>query len=365
MEMTPVLMTALGGLAVGAVFGATVLVTNFCTMGGISDYVLMGNGNRLRAWVMATAVAIIGTQVLSATGVIDLSASIYLTPNLGWLGAIIGGLLFGFGMTKAAGCGSKNLARIGSGSLKSLVTVIVMGIVGYMTLRGLLGPLRLQIETTNLALDGAGMSSQHMGDIVSGLTGLSGETARLAFAVAVPLVLLFVCFKSADFRASRRDQMAGLVLGLCVAAGWYVTGVLGADDFEPVPLASLTFVAPAAESLQYLMTWTGSNVNFAIAATFGVVIGSFLAAIATGRFHLEGFVSTDDTLGNMGGAVLMGFGGVLALGCTIGQGTTGMSTLAAGSLITWLAILAGGYFGIKYLEEGTFGGALKASFARG
>jgi hypothetical protein len=144
-----------------------------------------------------------------------------------------------------------------------------------------------------------------------------------------------------------------------------VTGILAKDDFNPVQLASITFVAPAGDSLQYLMTFTGSTINFGIALIGGVIVGSFLMAMATGTFRVETFVDRNDLTRHLGGAMLMGAGGVLALGCTIGQGVTGMSTLALGSLIAWLSILGGGYGGIKYLEEGSFGGALKAVFARG
>ncbi len=363
-ELEPHIITAIGGLVIGFVFGAAVQATNFCSMGGISDHVLMGNGNRLRAWVLATAVAIIGTQLMSWAGIIDLSEAIYTTPNLGWLGAIAGGLLFGFGMTKASGCGSKNVVRIGSGSLKSIVVVLVMGVVGYMTLRGLLGPLRLQLETSNIALDEGGIDTQQLGDLIASMTGMAVETWRAIVAVAVPAALLAWCFKSADFRASPRNMAGGAVIGLCVVAGWYVTGVLGADDFDPMPLESMTFVAPSANAVQYLMTWTGSTINFGIAAVGGVILGAFVTAIATGRFRIEGFADSADTVRHLGGAAMMGVGGVLALGCSIGQGTTGMSTLSTGSFMAWASIIAGGYFGIKHLEEGTFTGALRASFSR-
>jgi hypothetical protein len=148
-------------------------------------------------------------------------------------------------------------------------------------------------------------------------------------------------------------------------AGWFVTGVLAADEFNPVQLASITFVAPAGESLQYLMTFTGSTINFGIAVVGGVIVGGFLMAVATGTFRVESFVDRQDLTRHLGGAVLMGSGGVLALGCTIGQGISGMSTLALGSMIAWLSILGGGYLGLKYLEEGSFGGAIRAVFARG
>ncbi len=164
--------------------------------------------------------------------------------------------------------------------------------------------------------------------------------------------------------SSPANIVAGLVIGLCCIGGWVVTGVLAADDFNPTPLASITFVSPVGESLQYLMTFTGATINFGIALVGGVVLGSFLMAIGSGEFRVESFVDHKDFLRHLGGAALMGAGGVMALGCTIGQGIAGMSTLALGSLIAWLSILAGGYLGVKYLEEGTLGGAIRSVFVR-
>lgn len=363
-ELTPNLWAALGGLIVGVVFGAAVQLSNFCAMGGISDQVLMGNGNRLRAWFLAVAVAIAGAQTAQWLGLVDLSKSIYQAPSLGWVGAIAGGLLFGFGMTRTSGCATRNIVRAGSGSLKSLVVVLIVAIVGDMTLRGLLGPLRQQIDTTNLRLDAVGIPSQHMGDILSATAGISPEIARGAIAAVAILGIAWWCFKDREFRASPRNMLGGLFVGLCVAAGWLVTGVLGADDFEPAALASFTFVAPVSDSLQYLMTWTGTSADFAVGSIGGTILGSFLAALLAGRFRIEGFADKDDTVRHVYGSALMGFGGVLALGCTIGQGTTGMSTLAAGSLIALASILVGGWFGVKHLEEGTVGGALRGMLVR-
>ena len=358
-------IVGLGGFAVGLVFGAAVQRTNFCTMGGISDLVLMGDGRRFRAWLLAIAVAIIGTQALHFGGVIDVNKSIYLTPNLGWLGAIIGGLMFGFGMTQTGGCASKTLVRLGSGNLKSLIVMLVLGIFAYMTLRGLLALPRLQIETTNIDLTTRGLHDQNLGEMAGAAIGVPAAYARAGVAAVVALLFLVICFKDAAFRRSPANIVGGLVVGLCAVAGWVVTGILANDEFNPVQLASITFVAPAGDSLQYLMTFTGSTINFGIAVIGGVIVGSFLMAMATGSFTLESFVDRNDLMRHLGGAMLMGAGGVLALGCTIGQGITGMSTLALGSLLAWLSILGGGYLGIRYLEEGSFGGALRAVFARG
>jgi uncharacterized membrane protein YedE/YeeE len=364
-ELSAATIVGLGGFAVGLVFGAAVQRTNFCTMGGISDLVLMGDGRRFRAWLLAIAVAIIGSQALHFAGLIDLNKSIYLTSNLGWLGAIIGGLMFGFGMTQTGGCASRTLVRLGSGNLKSLIVMIVLGIFAYMTLRGLLALPRLQIETTNIDLTTRGLHSQNLGEMAGAAIGVPAAYARAGVAAVVALLFLVICFKDAAFRRSPANIVGGLVVGLCAVAGWVVTGILANDEFNPVQLASITFVAPAGDSLQYLMTFTGSTINFGIAVIGGVIVGSFLMAVVTGSFAVESFVDRNDLTRHLGGAMLMGAGGVLALGCTIGQGITGMSTLALGSLLAWLSILGGGYLGIRYLEEGSFGGALRAVFARG
>ncbi len=357
-------ITIIGGLVVGLIFGAVSQRTNFCTMGAISDMVLMGEGQRFRAWLLAIAVAIIGTQALHFGGVVDINQSIYLGSNLGWLGAILGGVIFGFGMTQAGGCAGKMLVRLGGGNLKSIVVILVLGTVAYMTLRGLLAVPRTRFEAiTNVDLKAYGLNSQNLGDMAGALVGLPAGPSRVGAAAALALALLAFCFKDAGFRRSSRDVAAGLVIGVTAVAGWLVTGVLGADEFNPVPLASITFVAPVGESLQYLMTFTGSRINFGIAVVGGVIAGSFVMAVVTGTFRVEGFVDRDDLVRHLYGAVLMGVGGVMALGCTIGQGITGMSTLAIGSLIAWLSILGGGYFGVKYLEQESLGGAFRAVFA--
>ena len=359
------MVVGVGGFVIGLVFGAVAQRTNFCTMGAVSDLILIGDGRRFRAWILAVAVAILGVQGLHGAGAIDIGKSIYLTSNLGWLGGVIGGLMFGFGMTQTGGCGGKTLIRLGAGNLKSLVVALVLGIFAYMTLRGLLAIPRTALENaTNVDLAKRGLTGQGMGDILGATVGMSPSAARAAIAFAAGAAFLIYCFKDAAFRKSTENIVAGLVTGLASVAGWVVTGILGADEFEPMPLVSLTFVAPVGESIQYLMTFTGSTLNFGIAAVGGTIAGSFLAAKASGTFRIESFADRSDVLRHLGGGALMGAGGVLALGCTIGQGITGMSTLALGSLIAWLSILAGGYLGVKYLEEGSLSGAIRAAFAR-
>ena len=244
--------------------------------------------------------------------------------------------------------------------------LLCLGLAAYATLRGVIGALRAPVEQwTTLDLGRRGFEHQGVVDIVAAASGFGAAPVRVVISLAVGGGFLFYCFGDRRFRRSTRDIAAGLVIGGLVALGWLITGVLGADEFEPTPLASFTFVGPLGDLLQYLMTYTGSRINFGVASVLGIIAGAFLAAWSSGALKLEGFTDARDMLRHMAGGVMMGAGGVLALGCTIGQGITGMSTLALGSLIAWPSIVAGGWCGIKYLEEGSLRGALRAVLARG
>jgi hypothetical protein len=366
MEEIPVrVLVASAGFLAGIIFGATAQRTNFCTMGALSDIVYMGNYTRFRAWIFAIAIAVLLSQVMDATGLVELDGSIYRSANLGWLTAILGGLMFGFGMTLAGGCGNKILVRAGAGNLKSIVAILFLGIFAYMALRGLTGLFRVRLEqASSVDLSAAGYESQGIDHILSSAFAVDAEFARWVVVAVVVLGFLWFCFKDREFRSSRRDIVAGLIIGLLIPAGWWITGVLGNDDFEPAQLASFTFVAPTGESIQYLMTFTGAAITFGIATVGGVIVGALIAAIATKEFRVESFTDANDVLRHMVGGALMGTGGVLALGCTIGQGLTGLSTLALGSFVAWLSIMAGGILGLKYLEEGSISGAFRAILGR-
>jgi uncharacterized membrane protein YedE/YeeE len=369
MEWEPVHQIALLALLVGMVFGAVTSKTNFCTMGAVSDWVNIGSKDRLRAWFLAIGIAMLASQTMHATGVINISDAFYLTPNFGWLGYLLGGFLFGIGMTLASGCGQRTLARVGSGNLKSLVVLTILGLTAYMTMRGLLALFRVNvIEVSNINLAKSDIVDQGMGTLLAAATGLE-NIARVNLVLAILLGggLIIFAFASKTFRGSFDNVLAGITIGLLIPAGWYITGVIGFDDFEPMRFESLTFIGPTGESLMYLMTFTGSVINFGIAAVFGVMLGSFLYAILSGRFHVETFTDHADMVRHIVGAVLMGFGGVLALGCTIGQGITGMSTLATGSLMALISIIFGCALTLKVeyyrLDDMTFFGALRQSLA--
>jgi hypothetical protein len=369
MEWEVVYRVAALGFAIGIVFGAVANKTNFCTMGAVSDWVNIGSKDRLRAWFLAIGVAIIASQLMQARGIIDLNEAIYLTPNFGWLGHIIGGFLFGVGMTLASGCGQRTLVRVGGGNLKSLVVMILLGLTAYMTMRGLLALVRVNaIEVTNVDLAASGITNQGIGTLISAAVGLDNVT--LVNRVVAALLgggLVVYAFAAKSFRHSFDNMLAGIAVGLIIPAGWYVTGVVGFDDFDPVRLESYTFIAPTGESLMYLLTFTGSTISFGVAAVFGVILGSFLYVILTGRFRLETFTDRSDMLRHIVGGIAMGFGGVLALGCTIGQGVTGMSTLALGSLLSLISIVFGSALAMKVeyyrLDDLSYARALRLSLS--
>ncbi len=369
MDWSPVYKVASLGFIIGIVFGAVVNKTNFCTMGAVSDWVNMGDKDRLRAWLLAIGIAIVLSQGMQAYGLFDLGQSIYLTTNFGWLGYLLGGALFGIGMTLASGCGQRTLVRLGGGNLKSLVVMLVLGLTAYTTMRGLLALVRVNvIEVTNINLDKTGVADQGIGTLIAAAAGIE-NTAAVSWIVTALLGggMIVYAFSNASFRRRFDVILAGIVVGLIIPAGWYVTGVIGFDDFEPVRFESYTFVAPVGESLQYLMTFTGSTINFGVAAVAGVILGSFLYAVLTRKFHVETFVVRGDMVRHILGAILMGFGGVLALGCTVGQGISGMSTLALGSLMALASIIFGSALTMKVeyylLDDMRFFAALRHALA--
>jgi uncharacterized membrane protein YedE/YeeE len=340
-----------GAFVLAFIFGAVGNKTHFCTMGAVSDWVNMGDTSRLRMWLLAMAVALLGSSALHAAGVVDLSKSIYPGSNFIWLSHLVGGFLFGVGMTLGSGCGSKTLIRVGAGNLKSVVVYIFLGIAAYMTLRGLFGAFRVGV------LEKAAITLPQGQDLPS-LLGFN----RAILAGLIGAAMLAFIYSSKAFRSSFDYTLGGVVTGLVVVGGWYVSGYVGHVAEDPNTLQeafvatntgrmeSFSFVAPFAYTLEYLMLWTDKSklITYGIASAAGVIAGSAAYALATRSFRWEGFRDAEDTANHMVGGMLMGFGGITALGCTIGQAISGFSTLALGSIITFIAILAGSAATMKY-----------------
>jgi hypothetical protein len=347
-------LVCLGGFTLALVFGAVAQRSGFCTMGAISDFVLMGDRHRLRTWVLATAVAIAGAQTLHLAGVVDLERSLYAGARLSWLSHLVGGACFGVGMTLASGCGARNLIRLGGGNLKSLVVLLVMAVCGYMTLKGLLAiPRTAWLDRWSVVLPSA-----------QDLPSLVGEGSRVWLAGLASGGLALWSLADRGFRTAWPSVLTAGAIGLLVVAGWAVTGALGFVPEHPETLEevfvgtnshrpeSFTYVAPLAYGLELLMLWTDASlrVTFGIATMAGTLIGALAAALLTQRFRWEAFSSSADLRRHLLGAVLMGFGGVTALGCTVGQGISGLSVLSLGSVLTVTGIATGCVAALRVLE---------------
>ncbi|MBL8383780.1 MAG: YeeE/YedE family protein [Burkholderiales bacterium] len=360
-EITPAALAptvAWLAFALAFVFGVVAQRSNFCTMGAVSDIVNIGDWTRMRMWLAAIAVAIAGAQGLHLAGAIDLGKSIYVGERLNWLSCVIGGACFGVGMTLASGCGSKTLLRVGSGNLKSLIVLLMLAITAYMTLRGVFGVWRVAyLDPVSVTLAG----SQDLPSLLARLAGIERGVARVAATLLIAAALLAFCLRSGEFR--RADNLvSSVIIGLVITGGWYVSGRIGYLSEDPNTLQeafaatnsgrmeSFSFVAPVAYTLELLMMWSDKSriVTFGVAATLGVVAGSLAWSLYSRTFRLESFRDAEDTLNHLAGGALMGFGGVTALGCTVGQGLTGISTLAAGSFVTLAAIVAGSVAAFRY-----------------
>ncbi len=345
-------------LAVGIAFGAIGQATRFCTMGALSDLFTFGDATRLRMWLTAIAIAMLATQAAIASGLFDLSTAIYIDPRVPWASMLVGGTLFGFGMVLASGCASKALIRTGSGNIKALVVLIVIGIVALMSLRGVLAEVRVAL-LDRWSIDLAG--PQDLPSWLARACGGSPFVTRIGIGALVPLALLIYIVRDRSFVRSSAF-MGGLSIGALVTLGWFITAYLGylpehPDTLEPAWIAtnsrrpeSLSFVAPLAYAINLLTLWSDRNttVTFGIAAAAGVIAGSFVTALLRKEFRWETFAGVEDTANHLVGATLMGFGGVTALGCTIGQGISGLSTLAAGSFLAVAGIVAGALTALRY-----------------
>jgi len=344
--------------AIALVMGLAMSRSNFCTMGAVADVVNMGDWTRMRMWLAAIGVAILGTQLLAASGLIDTGQSIYTGPRMPWLSHLTGGLMFGFGMVLASGCGTKTLLRAGAGNLRAVVVLLVLGLFAYMTLRGVFGMLRVG-TVDRVALEIVG--GQDLPRLLSGADAGLRRTLHAVLGLAVGGSLLAFAFASRAFR--ERDHLIGsLVVGAGIVAVWYVSGHFGFVEEHPRTLEpafvgtnstrmeSLSYVAPTAYTLELLIFWSDASrtVTLGIASVLGLLAGSVAHATWTRSFHWEGFQGLEDTANHLVGAALMGVGGVTAVGCTVGQGLSGVSTLSLGSFIALAAIMAGGVLGIRY-----------------
>lgn len=349
----PAAALSLGGLAIGFAFGFVLAATNYCVMGAVSDWRLGGDKGRLGAAALAAAVAILGAQALDVAGITDLSKSIYLTPRLNWLGALGGGLLFGAGMVYAGGCPSRTLVRAGGGDMRALVSLLTIALAALAALSGIFGSARMAMATAaSIDFSARGLATLSFSDVIASV-GLEPVMARMAAAALVVIPLAAFAFGPAKIFAAPRNVAAGVSVGLLATLGWALTG-LAADDMaaNPVAPASLSFVRPVADAVDWIERSTALGLpGFGAASVFGVLLGSFVYAAMTGRLRFSGFADGDDLKRHIFGAAAMGIGGILAVGCSIGQGVTGISTLSLQSMIAAAAIIAGAVLALERLKR--------------
>jgi len=361
MDMTQ--LQALQSQVLWAVFGVCIAFgllaqrTNFCTMGAISDVYNMGSWTRMRMWGMAVGVAMIGFYAMAWLGWINPLDSIYASSRVLWLSALVGGLMFGLGMVLASGCGSKTLVRIGEGNLKSLVVFLVMGFAAFATMRGMTALLRTNtVDRLSFEIEGGNAIPTWL----SGMVGVNPGTLGLVLALLVGGGLVLWALWDAEFRSSGHNLLAGLGIGACIAAVWWIIGRMGFVAEHPETLdavylgtagggmQALSFTSPMARTIEWVVFFDpAKTVTLGVVSVLGVVLGALAYALYNRSFHWEGFRGTQDTALHIVGATLMGIGGVTAGGCTVGQGLSGLSTLSVTSLIAVVGIMLGAIGGLR------------------
>jgi uncharacterized membrane protein YedE/YeeE len=365
-DLTPEQISSLGSQAllitlfITTILGIIMQKTSFCTLGAVSDGILMEDWSRMRQWCLAIGIAILGVALMSHLGWIDVSKSFYTGNRVLYLSTVIGSTLFGIGMVLASGCGSKTLIRIGGGNLKSIVVFIVLGLVAYMTMRGFLGIMKANtIDKVSLSLS----SNQDLPSILSASFGIAKESLRSILALIIGGAFIgFAVLKKSFWNTE--NLLAGIGVGVGITAIWWVSGHYAHLTEDPNTLQeaflvtnsgrmeSLSFVAPYAYSLDWLMFTSDKSkvLTIGIVAVIGMILGSAISSILSKNFRWESFRGVEDTANHLVGAALMGFGGVTAVGCTVGQGLSGLSTLALNSFIAFPGFILGAYIGLQYLQ---------------
>lgn len=341
------LVAPVGGFICGLFAGFAAQYGRLCTIGAMEDALVAGDFRRAGAWALSAAAAILLTQGLVFAGALELSGIHYVSPTLDVTGLLVGGLLFGLGAALVGTCAFGLLVRLGTGDLRALICALVLGLAAFSTTGGVISPIRLalaELGTIDMAAVG--------GKTLTGIVGARLGSAA-AFLSALLLAGALVTFALTNWRLYRKPRLiaASCLMGFAIAGGWLATGVL-ADPFSGQRPESLTFVAPLGRLILQLMGETLSSTGFAVATVFGVSAGSFAVAAVREELRWEAFDDQREMRRHLLGAILMGVGGVLARGCTIGQGLTGLSTLSIAAPIAVLAMVMGARLGLAYLIKG-------------
>jgi uncharacterized membrane protein YedE/YeeE len=335
--------SALVGLGGGLVLGLAARLGDFCTLGALESAAYGADQRRLRLWGVVLGVAIAGAFLAEMLGFADLGATFYLTLEWNPLASIFGGLLFGYGMAMAGNCGFGALVRFGGGDLRSLVVVVVMGIFAFVTLSGPLGPLRTllfeQIETPE---------PQGIAHWLAAQTGL----APITFALPVAAALMVWALVHAPLRRDPRRILWGVAAGLAIVFCLVGTTAVHRESLGAVGVEAPSFTAPLGRTILYFMTSTAGGITFSVGLVAGVLAGAFSGSLLRGMFRWEACEDPRELGRQVSGAAMMGIGGTVAIGCSIGQGVSAMSVMAFSAPVTLGAIVVGGLVGLRHLIGG-------------
>ena len=337
-------VAALAGAFGGILLGLAARLGRFCTLGAIEDYAYGGSDTRLRMWVLAIGVAVLGTFACLAMGWVAPTQSFYLSQSFAPMAAIFGGLLFGYGMAMAGNCGFGALARLGGGDLRSFVIVVVMGITAYATISGPGAWLRILLFPPRVPAS----DPQGIAHLLSGTSGLPVST----IGMIIGAILIVLAMSAASIRSDRSAIFWSVVVGFSVTSGWVFTTWIAANGFDGIPISSHSFAAPLGETILFTMTSTGQTLSFGIGSVVGVWLGAFVGSLIKGHFRWEACEDPRELRRQIFGAAMMGVGAVVALGCSIGQGLSAFSLLAFSAPLTFVAIFVGARFGLTHLIEG-------------
>lgn len=322
------------GFLLGCAFGAAARLGRFCLLRGLRERLDGKEAPALRAFALALAVALLGSQALAWAGQADLGSAQVVRAKFSVPGVLAGGLLFGAGMALARNCGARALVLLAGGNLRALVTLLCLGLAAQATLTGVFAPVRQWLQ----GWGGAAFAHASLPQWLASM-GLSEGAATLGAAALPALFLLAYALRSC--RGNGLALGCAAVIGALAAAGWWITAQVEVNPFEPAPLTSLSFIGPVAEGLLYLQLAVGRAASLGPAIVAGTLAGAFAVALLTRSARWEGFDSPSLLAGSACGGLLMGLGGVLAVGCSIGQGLSGLSTLAYASAPACIGIVAG------------------------